>query len=392
MISFEKQGVLTLVKSAIMGEELSLPEETNIDYALQIAKKHNIAALIYYGAFNCGIDKDLPPMKELFLAVYKNIVMSETQIFEIDKLKKAFDNNAIDYMLLKGSLLKQIYPKAEMRRMGDVDILIKEEQYENIKKLLENEGYTFKYETDHEIVWCKKTIYLELHKKLIPERNREFYAYFGSGWQFAKKKNEETFAYQLSKEDTFIYLFAHLAKHYTGGGIGIQHMLDLWVYKLANPDLNEALIVKQLKKLYLDKFYLNVMQTLESWFCAKQGDDITDFITEFIFASGTYGEHTNRILAVAARQKRYNGKTSKFRKIMSLLFPSVSALKIPYPVLKEKPFLLPFIWIRRWFEVLFFKSKKITRRINELENSTDKNIDKYQEALNFVGLDFNFKE
>lgn len=39
----------------------------------------------------------------------------------------AFDAGGIDYMPLKGSILKDLYPRHEMRMMGDADILIRME-------------------------------------------------------------------------------------------------------------------------------------------------------------------------------------------------------------------------------------------------------------------------
>ena len=44
-------------------------------------------------------------------------------------------------MLLKGALLREMYPEADMRLMGDVDILIKSEQYDGIRQIMLDLGF-----------------------------------------------------------------------------------------------------------------------------------------------------------------------------------------------------------------------------------------------------------
>ena len=46
---------------------------------------------------------------------------------------------------------------------------------------------------------------------------------------------------EMSAEDEMIYIFTHYAKHYRAAGVGIKHILDLWVYKLYKPELDKSL-------------------------------------------------------------------------------------------------------------------------------------------------------
>ena len=43
-------GILKLVKSALTGESVSVPEDFDWEEALTTAKKHQIIPVIYYGA------------------------------------------------------------------------------------------------------------------------------------------------------------------------------------------------------------------------------------------------------------------------------------------------------------------------------------------------------
>ena len=56
-----------------------------------------------------------------------------------------------------------------------MDILIRPEQYDRIVPILEQLNFREKNETDHELVWIHDDLYLELHKRLIPSYNKDFY-------------------------------------------------------------------------------------------------------------------------------------------------------------------------------------------------------------------------
>ena len=323
------------------------------------------------------------------MLVCGNIAVSEQQMYSIKEIFSVFDEQEIDYLPLKGTVIKNIYPKPEMRSMGDADILIKTEQYDIIKPIMQKLGYTEITESDHEFIWNKLNIHVELHKRLIPSYNKDYYAYFGDGWQLAKIKNGTR--YSMTDEDQMIYLFTHFAKHYRDAGIGIKHMTDLWVYRKNKPNLDEKYIKKELDALQLYDFYVNIINTLSVWFEGKESDEKTDFITKVIFDSGVYGTRDTHILsdAVKISKATKNVKTTKFFKLTFLPYENMCMV---YPFLKKAPFLLPVMWIYRIFKALFFKGDKIKSQKQAIEQMSAENIDGYQNALNFVGLDFNFKE
>lgn len=393
MMDTLQQTVLALIRSAVTGQARPLPEEADLGAVQTLARKHQIENLVYYGAVNCGLDPEQPVMKELFLSTCRCLYKDQRQNQQLEKLLKAFADAGIDHLPLKGVLLKGLYPRSDMRLMGDADILIREEQYPCIQVVLQALGFAFDHETDHEIVWKHPGLVLELHKKLVPERSREYYAYFGTGWEFAAPVADVPCRYEFSRETFMLFLFAHFAKHYTGSGIGIRHMVDLWVYDRSNPDLDQAHLLRELKKMGLDRFYENVMQTTRVWFCDAQPNEISDFITDFIFASGVYGTHATGVVAMAARDSRNRGHNrSRGGRFLQAAFPGREALQVEYPVLKKAAVLLPGVWVVRWFRALLFDRKKIRRSLQDIEQTTDARVDAHQQALAFVGIDFQPKE
>ena len=389
-----QRGMMTIIKSALSGAEGSLPEEFNFAQAASVAKKHGIVALFYYGALRCGIEKSDPLMRELFFHTCQAISVSEQQLSAATRIFECFDEAGIDYMPLKGTLLKGIYPKSEMRTMGDADILIRTEQYDKIKPVMLKLGYEEQVESDHELIWHKGTVHIELHKRLIPSYNKDYYEYFGDGWRLAKLCDAEGTRYGLKAEDELIYIFTHFAKHYRDAGIGIRHVLDIWVYKNAHEEIDEEYIKNELQALKLYDFYVNVIKTLEVWFGGCEPDGMTDFVTAIIFSSGVYGTREAQILSEAVKASKSLEKTRNVRavKLIREIFLPYKAMCKKFPILRRAPILLPVMWVVRWVDALLFRRKNIAIKTHKLQTMTADKIDGYQQALNYVGLDFNFKE
>lgn len=393
MMDLQQQGIITLVRNALKNEKNALPEGFSLEAAIPVANSHQIMTMVYYGAIAACLPNDAT-LQSMFNYVCMFIAKDSRQSYMIQKLKEAFHQNGIEYMPLKGTLLKAMYPKPDMRIMGDADILIKLEQYEKIKPILVEFGFEEVVESDHELSWKSQNLFLELHKRIVPSYNKDYYSYFGDGWNLARKSQVQDNCYEMSPEDTFIYLFTHLAKHYRDGGIGIRHITDIWVYLNKNKNLDKKYIEKELKELRLWDFYKNVLDTINVWFEDGQSSDITDFITNVIFGSGAYGTHEAQLVASTVKLMNDSDNASKARskKALRILFPKHKNMVARYPVLKKAPILLPVFWIVRGFETIVFNPQKIKANKKSMDTITSNKVTDYQKALNFVGLDFNFKE
>ena len=246
-------------------------------------------------------------------------------------------------------------------------------------------------ESDHEYIWQKgKLINIELHKRLIPSYNEDYYSYFGDGWQKAQKSKSSR--YEFSDEDNFIYLFTHYAKHFRDGGIGIRHITDFFVFLKEKQELNISYIEDELKKLKLLDFYKNTSKGLDVWFGGKTGDNITDFMTDRIFRSGAYGTQEASMISKAVGSQYKNNVKARFGMIFSMVFPSFKNMCIRYSFLKKAPFLLPILWVVRLFRIVFKRRGGIKHYAKGIQFVTDENMTKYYEELKLVGLIFDLKE
>lgn len=386
--------VISILNSAITLAPVKISDSIDWETLLKYGKKSQIVPMLYYGLKNSDIEIPENILFDMEMIVFKNVSVDCKQRYWISKIAEEFEKNGIDHMLLKGTLLKNIYPKPEMRPMGDADILIRIEQYEKIVPIMERLGFANVKISDHDFSWSTpKGLYLELHKRLIPSYNKDYYAYYGDGWQLARKSDSSDYSYYMSDEDMFIYLFTHFAKHYRDAGIGIRHILDLWVYK-RSVTLDESYIKTELKKLQLYVFYKNIIKTLDSWFLGGIEDEATLQITDTVFNSGAFGskETSNLSSALKASTEGKSVKNHKINKVIKQLFPGFSGMSFKYPVLHKLPVLLPVFWVVRWFEVLLFKSSKAKKFYKVTVSATDQKVSAYEQQLKSVGLMFNFEE
>jgi len=388
-----QRQALALIKGALTGERVTLSEPPDMDGLLKVAGKHKIGALMYYALLSGGYDAE-PVTGQLFFHCCRYIAVSEGQTAMLSRLFAAFEERGIDYLPLKGVLLKEIYPKPEMRRMGDADILFRREQYGAIKEVLTEMGFTFDYETDHEAVWKHPQLLLEMHKRFVPRRDKDLYRYFGNGWAHAVVDADGSCRYQFTPDMQFVSLFVHLVKHYRGGGIGLSHMIDLWVFRRHHPELDEAAIRAELDKMYLGEFYANVWETLQVWFEGAEATEKTDFITNVIFENGVYGTRERAHLSYVAKaghgEKAH--KNSYLAKWVRLVFPPKSALQTKYPILRRHGWLLPAVWVVRWVDTLLFHRKRIAQRNMDIQRTNAESIEQFEQALHYVGLEYHFEE
>ena len=152
---------------------------------------------------------------------------------------------------------------------------------------------------------------IELHKRLIPSYNKDYYAVFGDGWQLGKICTGTRYA--MTDEDQMVYQLVHFAKHYRDGGIGLRHMVDLHLLRRSKPDMNEEEIAKSLEALQLLDFYKNIFHTLDVWFAGKQADNISELITQTVFGTGLFGTKQNHILSEGVKLQSGHKKNAQGR-------------------------------------------------------------------------------
>jgi Zn-dependent protease with chaperone function len=155
------KGLLMLIKSALTGKKLMLPEGFTLEKAERLIGSQSLVPLIYPGAINCEISTKTELMQKYQVQYFRHLVIGDRQVKAVERLCAAFEEHGIDYMLLKGCNLKAMYPKPEMRAMGDADVLIRLDQYDRIRPVMQSLGYKEVKESSYDFVWQIPELYLE---------------------------------------------------------------------------------------------------------------------------------------------------------------------------------------------------------------------------------------
>lgn len=380
-----KQGIVTLLRSAITGESLSLPDGFDLKQAYPQIRRHQIDLFAFEGALNCGIPRSHPLMQRLFENYCKILLVSEKQMRDLERVCNAFEDNGIEHMPVKGANMKYRYPKPELRLMGDADILIHMEQYEKVVPIMKSLGFAFKIESDTDYCWQSDGLNVELHRYLFTPANKIMGPYFEHCWEKAESKNGIRF--YMTPEDEWLYLLSHFAKHILYSGIGCRHVVDLWVFLRAYPDLDEEYISRELKKLHLVEFQENIKRLLRAWFEDGTPDAVTTVLADGFFAGGNWGNEINRIESDVIRtSRRFGRRNKKANYLLSYLFPDLRAMQNNHGILKKAPYLLPIMWILRLGYKLLFDRSDWKKRVNELTLVTKESVQSRYDVLKQIGL------
>ncbi len=379
------QAAITLIKSAITGRAMVLPEGYSMQQAQHLLQEQGLLPIGYVGAVNCGYPAEDEIM--LFLVDYycMEAVKSEQQMERIRLVCEAFEENGIDYMPVKGAIIKTMYPSHELRGMSDADILIREEQYSRIHPVMEKLGFREAGESDHEHIWETEYLKVELHKRLMPTYHKDYYSYFGEGWDLAKVQNGHRWA--MTEEDAFIYNFIHFAKHYRDAEGSSRFIVDLWVHKQCRPDMDMTYIRRKMADMKMETFFDNILRVMEAWFEDGAWDEVTERITQVLFNIDAQERKTANTVAKSVHMAHDYGDSRKAERAGTIrkIFPDRDHINWSYPQWKKVP--LPIAWVLRWFYLLFFRRKAIKKK-SQQPHVTAEQRENYRKDLEYVGLEF----
>lgn len=126
-----KEYLLKAVGAVINSDEIpKMPEDINARLLLELIVKNSLQAIGYLALKGQNFEYN-----DRLERSYRTVVAREiSQQAEADRIRKDFSENGIDFMFLKGSHLKKLYPAPELRFMADTDVLVRSDDVERAKK------------------------------------------------------------------------------------------------------------------------------------------------------------------------------------------------------------------------------------------------------------------
>lgn len=378
-----------VLSSIIKGKQIDdIPPKLDLEFLFKLCRFHRIENIIYLAL----MDKLSDEAKTLFKQAYdRSLYVYAKQHYYLETIENAFENEGIDYLLLKGGEISSLYPTEDMRQSSDFDIYIGRENSSKAKEIMMREGFEIEVyndnNDDHDEYIADKIILCELHRVLIQNKHP---------WQEECNKIperlirvENSHRMKMNSEDFYVYNLAHTAKHMKFSGIGIRAFLDMWIiYNKLKDSFDEERLAQTLKKCNLTEFDKNSRKLCEYWFEYKSADETTLAMADYVVKSGwvgTYEQMQSTALAENAGETN-SVQYAKFKRYWSILAVPYEKMVIRFPILEKYKFLTPFFYIYRILRTLFVR-RDLLRDINiEMESGDMKKGKAILELKKSIGL------
>ena len=347
--------------------------EEEIKYFYELALKHDIASIVAYALEKNG----LYLQDEYSLKFQDEMLFAAGRVTLLDcfynEVTAVLVKEKIDYVSLKGSVIRKLYSQDYFRTSSDIDILVKKRDFERAcsalkaKLKLKEVG-----RSQHDQSLSRSPFEtVEVHFSLVDEdSDTGVNALLDRAWDNAYICSG--YEYSFTGEFFMFYQIAHILKHFESYGCGIRFFIDL--YFLRNFEFDKQKFNAMIEENGLTKFYNACQKLVDCWFCGEKSDTLIEKMQDYIVRAGIYGNYENK----AATGNNKSG--GKLKYILSRLFLSYDELKgyCYYPRLEGKRWLTPYYQVKRWFSILFcgrFKSNvKKLKKIGGGDEDTAKNI------------------
>lgn len=325
--------------------------------------------LLRHGVTGEGYDRiDRLCLSDLYQFAQRNLALNA--------VCGCLEAGAIPYVPLKGSVIRDYYPEPWMRTSSDLDILIRESDLDRACALLEEKTDFRKEGRDyHDVLLKSETVLLELHFSLL-ETMESLDAVLRRVWDYCAPV-EGTVRYAMSAEFQIFHTIAHMTYHLTHGGLGIRPYLDLWLLR-HHTAYDEDEVRALCKTAGILTYYDTAVRLSEVWLAGAEHTPVTRALEQIALDSRVFGS-SQSVAAMGVRER------GRFRFLLHRAFPPVSTLAEQYPVLKEKRYLAPLYYVRR-FGKGFRKKKQMTAELNAIMTTDPGDIRSVDDLLLQLGL------
>ena len=132
-----KKYFLEMIGAILCGQSVhTCPEDVEPAQLCRLASQNAVNSFLYLAVKDGKISVPEAVENALRKTYMTNLVRDVSQAEERDYIREKFNENNIDFMFLKGSHLKELYPAPEIRYMVDMDVLVQAKDLEKGRKIL----------------------------------------------------------------------------------------------------------------------------------------------------------------------------------------------------------------------------------------------------------------
>ena len=352
-----------IVNAQLFGAEpVKRPEDISDEMLIDIARRNHMSYVIFSELIKDSRlgEKQIELMRT---TIKKCVYIALVQACELRAMETSFEAAGVKCLPLKGSVIKGIYPRPELREMSDIDVLIAEEDMDKATECLKTQGYTLQQAIKHHDIYKKAPVMvIEAHRSLYDKTvDGNQYRYF-KGFDKAKLREGKQYIYDFSPEDFYIYMLAHAAKHFYVMGCGIRNLVDIYVYlKKYRDAMNMEYVEEELRKCGIYDFAQNAEKLAFDWLEGREFDGFEEDLFQYMLDSGIYGKDENGIWNKLINDDSDTISEKALKRWY--FFPPLYYMCEYYPWLEDKPLLLPVAWCIRFYRGAFMDKGKRKRNM-----------------------------
>lgn len=375
--------MMGLISNAVCGkaidkEQYALPDD-ELERLYKLSKSHDLAHLVG----DVLIKNDLITNNEIKAKFEKQILLAVVRYrkkkYELDRLCNLLNEAEIAFIPLKGSVIQQHYPEPWMRTSCDIDILVRDSQFEEATRLIIDKlDYVYEKDNYHDVSLKCGDVHLELHHN-IKENMKSIDTLLSVCWDYATVR--EGYEYCFSNEYFIFHQVAHALYHFLHGGCGIRPFLDIYLLKKSCVyDVDK--LNGMLSKVEAKRFFDIASRLTDVWLGCGEHDDVTRRMEHFIILGGVYGSTEN---SIAVMQNREKGRLGY---ILHRIWIPYELLCTSYPRLRGRRWLQPYYELKRLITILFDseKRKRKTKTLNAIKDVDDDKKSEVNRMMNDLGL------
>lgn len=369
-----QKQLVKILSSSIRKETVIFSSSEVIDWPALIeeAKEHKVSGLGYSAIKNeiCNLEIDEKLLNEWKRDVIFSSMQQSKHVKQVANLLKVFNDHEIPVIILKGMVLRFLFPNPDLRTMSDVDILVHEEDLGRVKKILTKLDFRRLNDPQekHDVYYGSDKPKIEVHWSLTEDGMFKGGKSYEEGiWERTREVDVQgTKTLTLGYNDFMLHLIIHMASHVAYHGFGIRYLVDIVVMvEQQGHCIDWEQLVADIDKCQMRKFAVVIFNCCDDLFglkCPKQVLELAKVDSKYvslfedeIMNCGVHGYRENS--EVLSRQISFNRQEmTPFRKFLNLFFPPIKEMNGKYHYAKKNKWLTPVAWIHHLFAGIFHPS------------------------------------
>lgn len=361
--------------------EGALLANIDMEALLRLAKAHSVSAMVCMALEQTDVFQHAAETTRLKWLDSKNKAVRKNMLLDAERktILHELETQGIWYMPLKGSILKDWYPKPGMREMADNDILFDPSGREQVREIFQNRGYkTVSFRKGNHDVYEKAPIYnFEMHVSLFHGTYKELTEQYKNVKERLLPVDGTAYQFAFTPEDFYVFVLAHAHKHYSHSGTGVRTLADLYVMDRHLGDIMDRDEVEQkLTQLGIAEYEQHSRVLAEKLFSVVRPlaeieltEDEKEMLLYYCDATtyGTVGNSVNNRLHELQEDSEDITRWTKLKYCCVRLFPGREFCKYAYPFVYKHPWTMPFFWVWRIVDKGITHRRKVKQELKALK-------------------------